>query len=64
LKDLRREYDRDVSEVLDSNDLASKRHLASVIDEIYEMGGDFPARIHENRKRLGGQIAAREAKGG
>jgi hypothetical protein len=56
LKELRREYDRDIAPVLASGDLESKKRLASVIDQLYEIGGDLPERINENRGRLGRQI--------
>ncbi len=59
LKDLRREYDRDIAAAVDSADLAAKTRLVAVIDEMYEMSEELPERIHENRKRLGGQLAAR-----
>jgi hypothetical protein len=60
LKALRQEYDRSVSYVLRQGDLGSKKRLADVIDQLYELGGDLPARINENRRRLAHQIAAAE----
>ena len=60
LKDLRREYDRDIASALELGDLDSKRHVAGIIDQIYEIGGDLPPRINENRRRLGRQIATLE----
>jgi hypothetical protein len=56
-KELRREYDRDVAHVLESDDLDSKQRLARIIDQLYEIGGDLPARINDNRRRLARQIA-------
>jgi DNA-directed RNA polymerase subunit RPC12/RpoP len=60
LKDLRREYDREVASALELRDLESKKRLADIIDHLYEIGGDLPPRINENRKRLARQIAALE----
>jgi hypothetical protein len=56
LKDLRREYDRDVADALESGDLESKKHLAGIIDQLYEAGGELPPRINESRRRLARQI--------
>jgi hypothetical protein len=60
VKELRREYDREVARAIESDDLECKKRLAAVIDQLCEIGGDLPRRIHENRRRLGHQIARRE----
>jgi hypothetical protein len=54
--ELRQEYDRGVGFAVERGDLESKRHIASTIDQLYEIGGDLPPRINENRRRLGRQI--------
>ena len=53
----RREYDATVAGTLRHGDLESRRRLAEVIDELYELGGELPERIHENRRLLAAQIA-------
>jgi hypothetical protein len=60
LKELRREYDREVAHAMESDGLERKKHLADVIDQLYEIGGELPTKIHENRRRLGRQIARLE----
>jgi hypothetical protein len=57
VKALRQEYDREIGEVLQSDDCERKQRLATVIDDLCERGGDLPERIHENRKLLAKQIA-------
>ena len=57
LKSARQEYDRTVTHVLDAGDVAARKRLADVIDQLYELGGELPPRIHENRRRLARQIA-------
>jgi len=57
LKTARQEYDRTVTQVLREGDLASRKRLAEVIDQLYELGGELPARINENRRRLANEIA-------
>ena len=57
LNALRQEYDRDVARVLRTRDLEEKERLAHVIDQLYEIGGELPERINENRQRLAQQIA-------
>jgi hypothetical protein len=57
LKGIRQEYDQNVARVLRTGDLEAKKRLASVIDQLYEIGGELPPRIHENRRRLAGQIS-------
>ena len=57
---LRREYDHTVAITLERGDLESKKQLANVIDQLYELGGELPARITENRRRLANQIAGME----
>jgi hypothetical protein len=56
LKATRQVYDRFVEEALQSNDLGLKKRLAQVIDLLYELGGELPPRINENRKRLAREI--------
>lgn len=60
LKDLRKEYDRNVKNAIEDGDLELKKKTAATIDQLYEIGGDLPARINENRQRLGRQIAKLE----
>ena len=57
LKAARREYDRNVEEAINSTDPELKRRLAHVIDELYELGGELPLRINENRRRLARQLS-------
>ena len=60
LKGLRQEYDQSVAQVLQAGDLESKKRLAGIIDQLYEIGGELPPRINENRRRLAKQIAGAE----
>ena len=60
LKELRREYDCEIAPAIESDDLERKKHLADVIDQLCELGGELPAKILENRRRLGLQIARLE----
>lgn len=60
VKELRREYDSELARALESNDLEGMRRLADVIDQLHEIGGELPRRIHESRRRLGRQIARLE----
>jgi hypothetical protein len=62
LKAARQEYDRGVAHTLRHGDLESKKRLAGVIDQLYELGGELPPRINEHRRRLANQIA--KAQGG
>src|SRR5688572_28793503 len=48
LKELRREYDRDVAGAIESDDLEANKRLAGIIDQLYELGGELPERINEN----------------
>jgi hypothetical protein len=57
LKAARREYDQTVAQVLEHGDPESRKRLADVIDQLYELGGELPPRINENRRRLARQIA-------
>jgi hypothetical protein len=61
LKAARQEYDRCVEGALQAGDLELKKRLARVIDQLYELGGELPPRINENRKRLARQIARAES---
>ena len=54
---LRQEYDRGIKSALQSNDLAAKKHMAAVIDELYACDSTLPIKIHVNRKVLGRQIS-------
>ena len=56
LRALRAEYDQTVAQVLDAGDPAARRRLAEVIDRLYEVGGELPPRITENRRRLANLI--------
>jgi hypothetical protein len=60
LRAVRREYDQTVAPTLQHGDLESKKRLAGVIDRLYEFGGELPAQINENRRRLANQIARGE----
>jgi len=57
LKSARREYDEHVEQVMRDGDLASRKRLAAVIDQLYELGGELPPRINENRRRLANRMA-------
>jgi hypothetical protein len=57
LKAVRQEYDQSVAQVLQTGDLEARKRLASVIDQLYEMGGELPPRINENRRRLANHIS-------
>ena len=63
LKASRRDYDRWVKQALQSDDLELKRRLAQVIDQLYELGGELPSRVNENRRRLARQIAGSDPTG-
>ncbi len=63
LKGIRQEYDQSVAHTLRHGDLESKKRLASMIDQLYELGGELPPRINENRRRLASQIARAEEGG-
>ncbi len=56
LRALRAEYDQTVAQVLHSGDPAARRRLVEVIDRLYELGGELPPRINENRRRLANLI--------
>jgi hypothetical protein len=57
LKAIRREYDHRVAEVLQSGTLEAKRHLASLIDQMYELGGELPPGINATRRRLANELS-------
>jgi len=57
LKAARQEYDRSVEDALESSDPELKKRLSHVIDQLYELGGELPSRINENRRRLANQLA-------
>jgi hypothetical protein len=56
-KAIRQEYDRDIARALQDDDLEIKKRLATVIDLLYELGGELPPHINENRRRLARQIS-------
>jgi len=60
LKAARQHYDRWIEQALQTGDHELKERLARVIDELYELGGELPPRINENRRRLARQIAKSE----
>lgn len=60
LKALRQEYDRNVTNAIRHGNLESKKRLAVVIDQLYELGGKLPPRINEHRRQLASQIARAE----
>jgi hypothetical protein len=57
LKALRQQYDRSVEEALGSTDPELKKGVARLIDQLYELGGELPLRINENRRRLARQLS-------
>ncbi len=57
LKTTRQAYDATVTGVMRDGNLPAKRELATIIDLLYELGGDLPPRIHENRRILAKQLA-------
>lgn len=57
VKSRRQEYDRDIAVALQSAEIAVKRRLVDVIDELYEVGEDLPDKVHLNRQALAQQIA-------
>jgi hypothetical protein len=57
LKAARQEYDRGVEEALHSADPELKKRLARLIDVLYELGGELPSRINENRGRLARELS-------
>lgn len=56
LKIIRKKYDAMVSEVMSEKDINAKAELTSIIDHLYELGGELPPRIHENRRILAQQL--------
>jgi hypothetical protein len=60
LKASRQEYDRLVTEALRTADIELKKRVAVLIDRLYELGGQLPSQINENRKLLALQIARSE----
>lgn len=56
-KELRQEYDRAIENALRSDSAEEKQRIANVIDELCVFEGAVPAKIHENRKRLGEQLS-------
>jgi Probable zinc-ribbon domain len=56
LKAARQEYDRSIDEALRSENAELKERVAAVIDRLYELGGELPPRINENRRRLARQL--------
>ena len=63
LRTARQEYDRNVARAMRQGDVDSKRRLAAVIDQLYELGGELPPRINENRRQLASQISRIESRG-
>jgi len=57
LKALRQQYDRSVGEALEATDPELKKDVARLIDQLYELGGELPLRINENRRRLARQLS-------
>jgi hypothetical protein len=56
----RQEYDQSVSQVMETGGLESSKRLAGIIDQLYELGGELPPRINENRRRLARRIVKAE----
>ena len=56
LKAVRRRYDAMVTDTLKSGSTEDKRELALLIDQLYELGGELPPRINENRRILAKHI--------
>ena len=61
LKAARQEYDRTVTSTLESGDAEARKRLALVIDQLYELGGELPPRINENRRRLANLMSRGES---
>jgi hypothetical protein len=57
LKAIRQEYDREIAHALETRDVDTKNRLATLIDLLYEIGGELPPRITEHRRRLANAIA-------
>jgi hypothetical protein len=55
-KSLRREYDRDILDTLESDDFVQKQRMIDVIDELSSFVTYLPTAIFESRKRLARQI--------
>src|SRR5262245_5791275 len=57
LKAARQEYDCGVEDALKSADPELKKRLVRVIDQLYELAGELPLGINENRRRLALQLS-------
>ena len=58
-KSLRREYDRDIHEVLGTADVAQKQRLIDIIDELNSIVPSIPEALIESRSTLIRQITTR-----
>ena len=56
LKVVRQRYDAMVSDTMAKGSADQKWELASLIDQLYELGGELHARINENRRILAKQF--------
>ena len=56
-KRARQDYDRLIKKALAGSDPELKRRVAGIIDQLCELGGDLPPRIHVNRRRLARQLS-------
>lgn len=56
LKMLRQQYDQQIAEAVQSNDIGLKQQLVSIIDAMGEVGPHMPDRIQASHRLLQGQI--------
>ncbi len=54
--ELRKEYDREITKALKSDDCAVKERIVAIIDQLCDGLHDFPEKIQENRRLLAKQI--------
>jgi hypothetical protein len=56
IKELRKQYDRDIARALGTDDLALKQRMIELIDRMEQMGVKLGQRVGDNRRILGKQI--------
>ena len=56
LKAVRKRYDALVNDTMLHGSTEQKLELVSLIDQLYELGGELPPRINENRRILAKQL--------
>ena len=59
LKTIRQRYDAIVADTMKQGSTRNKRELASLIDQLYELGGELPPRINKNRRILAKHLEGR-----